>query len=225
MNYYLKYLKYKQKYLDLKNLNGLNNYKDLEGGVLGFRDIDDRMTPYYHFDANIERLAYYWHATIGPVSYQRGYNRENNYHLGYFLMFNYKRPKYDDRDNHIHIYESFETDDTFGFNYSLKISKRHMYLNRNEIRNIIRDTLSFNTNNWKTTVRTMLQDNINTNPNFYIRTGRLINNTVVIDKYDNNGTVKTPENMVYECGFMFSQIAKIADILKDIRTGQILPTT
>jgi hypothetical protein len=43
MNYYLKYLKYKKKYLDLKNLDlnggiGLNNYKDLEGGVLGLRD-------------------------------------------------------------------------------------------------------------------------------------------------------------------------------------------
>jgi hypothetical protein len=40
MNNYLKYLKYKQKYLDLKNLNlngslNINNYKDFDGGVGG----------------------------------------------------------------------------------------------------------------------------------------------------------------------------------------------
>jgi hypothetical protein len=40
MNNHLKYLKYKQKYLDLKNLNlngslNINNYKDFDGGVGG----------------------------------------------------------------------------------------------------------------------------------------------------------------------------------------------
>jgi hypothetical protein len=87
MNYYLKYLKYKQKYLDLKNLvlNGgfsFNNYNDLEGGILGLRPIKKDMIPYQHYNPEIEKLAEYWKSATGPVSYQTGYNREKKFNMG-----------------------------------------------------------------------------------------------------------------------------------------------
>jgi len=53
MNNYLKYLKYKQKYLDLKNLNlngglNINNYKDFDGGVGGIPPLEGLKFPGYN---------------------------------------------------------------------------------------------------------------------------------------------------------------------------------
>jgi len=125
MSYYLKYLKYKQKYLDLKNLDligglslGNYNYKDLEGGFIGLKsDIDsDESSDHY----NIREISRFWKNNVSEVSYSEG-------QPGYFLMYQ-KRVKLvgedrttgqlkemcyyepdtgsESRDNHIHLVES-----------------------------------------------------------------------------------------------------------------------
>jgi hypothetical protein len=245
-NIFLKIIKYIRKHKDRIKIIGIDNdtidrdydmykiiMKNYKPSNINFLwDIAANMIPHHQFDANIERLAEYWQRTIGPVSYQTGYDREYNHHLGYFFMFNYETPNYDDRYNHIHIFSSFENenDDNIGFNYSLKVGNRHMFLNGNEINQIIIDTGDFNKIDWQTIVRDRLNRNIHYNPNFYIRNGLANNNTIGVDKYvrDNNNyplDYKTGDIIAYECGIMFSQIAKIALILQYITTTQTLPTT
>jgi len=118
MSYYLKYLKYKQKYLDLKNLDlfsgislGNYNYKDLEGGVLGLKE---NKTDH----KNIEDIAKLWQ-DVSLVSHTLTPNPvTQRIQPGYFLNYQVLRPypgyeskvmeKYmksevDDQDNHIHL--------------------------------------------------------------------------------------------------------------------------
>ena len=126
MNYYLKYLKYKQKYLDLKNLDligGLslsyNNYDDLEGGVLNFKSDIELENSHDHY--NIREITKLWKNTgVSEISY-------SEQQPGYYLMYpqrltcvgrrgNEKEPQEicfynadtgnDDIDNHIHVLTS-----------------------------------------------------------------------------------------------------------------------
>jgi hypothetical protein len=87
MSYYLKYLKYKQKYLDLKNLDlfsgislGNYNYKDLEGGVLGTRSVPLRGTlvplgpyetenPFLVENEFLEDIANHWCDNVSITSF------------------------------------------------------------------------------------------------------------------------------------------------------------
>ena len=121
MNYYLKYLKYKQKYLDLKNLDligGLSlnnyNYNDLEGGVIGLKE---NKTDH----KNIEDIAKLWQ-NVSLVSHTLTPNPETQrIQPGYFLNFQVLKPyrgynsevmekyvksEFDDQDNHIHLLDS-----------------------------------------------------------------------------------------------------------------------
>ena len=121
MSYYLKYLKYKKKYLDLKNLDligGLSlsnyNYNDLEGGVNGLKE---KITDH----KNIEDIAKLWQ-NVSLVSHTLTPNPETQrIQPGYFLNFQvlnpyrgyksevmekYEKSVVDDRDNHIHLLDS-----------------------------------------------------------------------------------------------------------------------
>jgi hypothetical protein len=80
MSYYLKYLKYKQKYLDLKNLDlfsgislGNYNYKDLEGGVLGTRSVPlgpyDTENPFLVENELLEVIANFWCNNVSITSF------------------------------------------------------------------------------------------------------------------------------------------------------------
>jgi hypothetical protein len=125
MSYYLKYLKYKKKYLDLKNLDlidglslGNYNYNDFEGGTIGLKsDIDsDQSSDHY----NIREISKFWKNNVSEVSHSA--------QPGYFLMYQ-KRVSYvaehykangipkeivyydsdtgnESRDNHIHLIKS-----------------------------------------------------------------------------------------------------------------------
>jgi len=132
MNYYLKYLKYKQKYLDLKNLDligglSLNNYTDLEGGVFGIlSDIKEYQLQVQ--DLTLESIADKWRTKINSTSYSKNVQQiydENTGELigekklqpGYYLMFYDSNGDYYDAsddetinprnpkffDNHIHL--------------------------------------------------------------------------------------------------------------------------
>jgi hypothetical protein len=132
MNYYLKYLKYKQKYLDLKNLDligglSLNNYTDLEGGVFGIlSDVEEYKNQVQ--DLTLESIADKWRTKINSTSYSKNVKQiydENTGELigekklqpGYYLMFYDSNGDYYDAsddetinshnpkfyDNHIHL--------------------------------------------------------------------------------------------------------------------------
>ena len=143
MNYYLKYLKYKQKYLDLKNLDligglSLNNYTDLEGGVFGIlSDIQEYQDQVQ--DLTLESIADKWRTKINSTSYSTNVPQiydENTGELigekklqpGYYLMFYDSNGDYYDAsddaiidprnpkffDNHIHLLKTKV--DNFGNN-------------------------------------------------------------------------------------------------------------
>ena len=112
MNYYLKYLKYKQKYLDLKNLDligglklGNYNYNDLEGGVLGIRS---ETLGYEHTveDYDTEAISKYWNDKINAVGFSDKRNKLGKFQPGYYLMFyndDGSRNVNDVIESHIHL--------------------------------------------------------------------------------------------------------------------------
>jgi hypothetical protein len=86
MDYYLKYLKYKQKYLDLK-------YNDLEGGRYGLKTFDSE----YNLEGisdyekknfnNMEYLAIMWNKEGSTTSYSTTPNEKNKIQPGYYFNF------------------------------------------------------------------------------------------------------------------------------------------
>jgi hypothetical protein len=143
MNYYLKYLKYKQKYLDLKNLDlidGLslsnNNYNNLDGGVHGIASDYEEHAHLLDDYAN-EEIADYWRTNINSTTFSANPRTGWIHQPGYYLMFYDSNGDYYDTtndekdhprnpkfyDNHIHLLESKLENGRNVISFILKLKK------------------------------------------------------------------------------------------------------
>ena len=141
MNYYLKYLKYKQKYLDLKNLDligGLSlskyNYNNLDGGVPGIAS-DYKEHAHLLDDYANEEIADYWRTNINSTTFSANTGIGGIHQPGYYLMFydsngdyydttndekeNPRNPKF--FNNHIHLLESKLENGRNAISFTLKL--------------------------------------------------------------------------------------------------------
>jgi hypothetical protein len=89
MEYYLKYLKYKEKYLDLK-------YNDLEGGKYGLKTGEKYLNEYNNYNLegikdidDMEKLAIEWNRKVSTTSYSTTQNERNRIQPGYYFNFNF----------------------------------------------------------------------------------------------------------------------------------------
>jgi hypothetical protein len=152
MDYYLKYLKYKQKYLDLK-------YNDLEGGKYGLKTFDSEYNlegmKYYEKENfnNMEDLAIIWNKEGSTTSYSTTPNpKTNKIQPGYYFNFNFinssnpiqsnapsldappletpstntplsnKHDRFDDFKNHIHVISVENINDNYKVRFTLKVN-------------------------------------------------------------------------------------------------------
>jgi len=198
MNYYLKYLKYKQKYLDLKNLdlNGgisINNYKDLKGGVDPIQDLINSWIKNRYGTATHDR---------------RG---------GCYLMLDTSVA--DDIDNHIHVYQVWQDERHIIFHYSLKILGRHVRFFDWEITELTNDMQK---------VQQELEKRYLENPQQYIfqntddQNSMYVGNKFVVVK---NNIVNNYEQFIYNTMMWFSQIARILLMFITILHRHARPTT
>ena len=146
MNYYLKYLKYKQKYLDLKNLDligGLSlskyNYNNLDGGVPG---IASDYEHYAHLldDYVNEEIADYWRTNVNSTTFSGNSGFQGVHQPGYYLMFydsdgQYYDTKNDAEDdkhhpnffqNHIHLLKSTIINRHNAISFTLKFKNKQI---------------------------------------------------------------------------------------------------
>jgi len=142
MSYYLKYLKYKQKYLDLKNLDlfggislGNYNYNDLEGGVIG---IASDYPQYAHLidDYGNEAIADYWRTEINSTTFSINAGHRGTVQPGYYLMYYDSNGEYNDVtedaeeshdpkffDNHIHLLSTSILENGYNaINFTVKLN-------------------------------------------------------------------------------------------------------
>jgi len=141
MNYYLKYLKYKQKYLDLKNLDligGLSlSNNNLEGGVPGIAS-DYEEHAHLLDDYGNEEIADYWRTNINSTTFSANTGIGGVHQPGYYLMFYDSNGDYYDTtndenadprnpkffNNHIHLLESKFVNGRNAISFILKLKKK-----------------------------------------------------------------------------------------------------
>jgi len=141
MNYYLKYLKYKQKYLDLKNLDligGLSlSNNNLEGGVPGIAS-DYEEHAHLLDDYGNEEIADYWRTNINSTTFSANTGIGGVHQPGYYLMFYDSNGDYYDTtndenadprnpkffNNHIHLLESKYVNGRNAISFILKLKKK-----------------------------------------------------------------------------------------------------
>jgi hypothetical protein len=147
MNYYLKYLKYKQKYLDLKNLDligGLSlSNNNLEGGVPGIAS-DYEEHAHLLDDYGNEEIADYWRTNINSTTFSANTGIGGVHQPGYYLMFYDSNGDYYDTtndenadprnpkffNNHIHLLESKFVNGRNAISFILKLKNNKIKINQ-----------------------------------------------------------------------------------------------
>ena len=142
---------------------------------------------------------------MGPVS--------DDGDIGYYLMLDNQYPNYDDKQNHIHIYNIVTNETTILITYSLKILNRHVRLSDYEVKNSIEQT--FYRENEGELLRQTLHGRHNADPKHYIKNGDYQNNIMLIPLVN---------DAMNDAVDRFSNIAKILLVLRSILQEQMIMT-